>query len=122
MGTTFCTAIDGEGNAFVFGGAHWSGNYGAWGAANQIACTSATFCVAAEGGPSIWDGQHWTQPGDADSQGQLNAVACATTAFCVAADSDGDVLTWDGSVFSAPLPIAPISPLWLARNTLLRAH
>jgi hypothetical protein len=105
-GPTFCMTIDGEGNAFEFDGTGWSGNLGAWGAANQVSCVSPSFCVAAEGGPSVWDGSTWTQPNQADPQGQLNAVSCATTTFCVLVDSAGDVLTWNGQVFSAPTPIA----------------
>jgi hypothetical protein len=109
-GTTFCAAIDGEGNAYLFNGIRWSGNLGAWGAANSISCASAQFCVAAEGGPSIWNGRTWSQPNDTDSQGQLNSVSCASPVFCDIVDSDGDVLTWNGSVFSAPLPIATELP------------
>ena len=105
-GASFCVVIDGEGNSFAYDGQGWSGNLGAWGAANQISCTSASFCVAAEGGPSVWDGDTWTRPGEADDQGQLNAVSCATPAFCALVDSNGDVLSWNGSGFSAPQRIA----------------
>ena len=70
VGRTFCTAIDGEGNAFDYDGQSWSGNVGAWGAANQISCVTASFCVAAEGGPSVFNGRAWTQPNDVDPSGQ----------------------------------------------------
>ncbi len=110
-GPTFCVTIDGEGNSFAYDGNGWSGNLGAWGAANQISCVSPSFCVAAEGGPSIFDGSTWTQPGDIDSQGQLNSVSCATTTFCVMVDSNGAVLTWNGSSFTPPATIASEPPL-----------
>jgi hypothetical protein len=110
-GPTFCVTIDGEGNSFAFNGSSWSANIGAWGAANQISCVSPSFCVAAEGGPSVFDGHTWTQPGDVDSTGQLNSVSCATTAFCIIVDSNGAVLTWNGSTFSAPASIATEPPL-----------
>ena len=110
-GPTFCITIDGEGNSFAYDGSGWSGNLGAWGAANQISCVSPSFCVAAEGGPSVFNGSTWTQPGDIDSQGQLNSVSCATTTFCVIVDSNGDVLTWNGASFSAPVSIATEPPL-----------
>jgi len=110
-GPTFCIIIDGEGNSFAYDGNGWSGNLGAWGAANQISCVSPSFCIAAEGGPSVFDGRTWTQPGDIDSQGQLNSVSCASTTFCVIVDSDGDVLTWNGVSFSAPVSIATEPPL-----------
>ena len=103
--------IDGEGNAFAFNGQGWSGNLGAWGAANQISCVSPTFCVAAEGGPSVWNGHTWTQPDNADAQGQLNSVSCASTSFCVLVDSSGSVLTWNGLGFSAPASIASEPPV-----------
>ncbi len=72
---------------------------------------SPSFCVAAEGGPSVWDGHTWTQPNDADTQGQLNSVSCASASFCVLVDSSGDVLTWNGLAFSAPASIATEPPL-----------
>jgi hypothetical protein len=111
VGTTFCMTIDGEGNSFEYNGSGWSGNLGAWGAANQISCVSPQFCVAAEGGPSVWDGRTWTQPNDADAEGQLNSVSCASATFCIAVDSDGNALTWNGTSFSAPVPLATEPPL-----------
>ena len=57
-GPRSASPIDGEGNSFAYDGRGWSGNLGAWGAANQISCVSPSFCVAAEGGPSVWNGQH----------------------------------------------------------------
>jgi hypothetical protein len=110
-GPTFCITIDGEGNSFAYDGTTWSGNIGAWGAANQISCVSPSFCVAAEGGPSVFDGHTWTQPGDIDTQGQLNSVSGASTTFCVMVDSNGAVLTWNGSAFSAPASIATEPPV-----------
>lgn len=110
-GPTFCITIDGEGNSFAYNGSRWSGNIGAWGAANQISCVSPSFCVAAEGGPSVFNGSTWTQPSDIDTQGQLNSVSCASTAFCVMVDSNGAVLTWNGTTFSAPARIATEPPL-----------
>ena len=110
-GPTFCVTIDGEGNSFAFDGAGWSGNLGAWGAANQISCVSPTFCVAAEGGPTAFNGHSWTQPNDADTQGQLNAVSCASTTYCALVDSSGSVLTWNGLGFTTPTPIATEPPL-----------
>ena len=80
------------------------------GAANQISCVSPAFCIAAEGGPSVWNGHTWTQPNNLDSQGQLNAVSCATTTFCVLVDSSGSVLTWNGLGFTAPRRRSPPSP------------
>jgi hypothetical protein len=111
VGASFCITIDGEGNSVAFNGTRWSGNLGAWGAANQISCVSPQFCVAAEGGPSVWDGQTWTQPNDDDAQGQLNSVSCASATFCIAVDSDGNALTWNGTAFSAPAPVATEPPL-----------
>ena len=67
--------------------------------------------MAAEGGPSVWDGHTWTQPNDADTQGQLNSVSCATTSFCVLVDSSGGALTWNGQAFSAPSSLASEPPL-----------
>jgi len=110
-GPTFCVTIDGEGNSFAFDGAGWSGNLGAWGAANQIACVSRALCVAAEGGPTAFNGHSWTQPNDADAQGQRVAVSCASTPYCALVDSSGSVLTWNGLGFTTPTPIATEPPL-----------
>jgi hypothetical protein len=111
IGPTFCVTIDGEGNSFAYRGSGWSGNIGAWGAANQISCVSSSFCVAAEGGPSVFNGSSWTQPSDIDTQGQLNSVSCASTAFCIMVDSNGAILTWNGTAFSGPTSIATEPPL-----------
>jgi hypothetical protein len=67
--------------------------------------------VAAEGGPSVFNGSTWTQPGNIDNQGQLNSVSCASTTFCVMVDSNGAVLTWNGTSFSGPVSIATEPPL-----------
>jgi hypothetical protein len=72
---------------------------------------SPTFCVAAEGGPSVWNGHIWTQPTNTDAQGQLNSVSCASTTFCVLVDSNGAVLTWNGLGFTPPHTIATEPPL-----------
>jgi hypothetical protein len=111
VGTTFCISIDGEGNSFIFNGAHWSGNVGAYGAANQISCVSPQFCAAVEGGPTVWNGHAWSEPSAVDGSAQLNAVSCASATFCMAVDSGGGTLTWNGTAFSAPAPMATEPPL-----------
>ena len=59
---TFCITIDGEGNSFAYDGSGWSGNLGAWGAANQISCTSPVLLRGAEGGPSVCNGDRGPSP------------------------------------------------------------
>ena len=67
--------------------------------------------MAAEGGPSVWNGGSWTQPTNPDNSGQLNSVSCASTTFCVLVDSSGAVMTWNGQAFSAPTPMATEPPV-----------
>ena len=110
-GPTFCVTIDGEGNSFAYDGNGWSGNIGAWGAANQISCVLPVVLRRRRRRPFVFNGSTWTQPGDIDTQGQLNSVSCASTTFCVIVDSNGAVLTWNGSSFTPPATIATEPPL-----------
>ncbi len=104
--TSYCAAVDSEGNAFAFDG-QWQGTSGAWGSASSIACVSSTFCMAASGGIAQWDGEQWTQPSPFGVTSSFTGVSCAATTFCVAVDQTGEALQWNGQTWSAPAPIEP---------------
>ncbi|HLI74375.1 MAG TPA: hypothetical protein VKU86_10895 [Acidimicrobiales bacterium] len=100
---TFCTMVDGEGDAFRYNGSRWSGTSGAWGGPTGSSCPDPNFCVATEGGgTAMWNGSSWAQPGDQDTQGALESVSCTSASFCLTGDSSGDVLAWNGNTWTAP--------------------
>jgi hypothetical protein len=73
----------------------------------KVSCVSAQFCEAVGAGSTgaltlMWNGTSWaiqTRPGASDVDPQV--VSCASSSFCMAADAEGNVDTWDGSVWSA---------------------
>ena len=72
-----------------------------------MSCPAVGTCVAVRGGDvSVQTaGGGWSTPRQIDPAGQLDAVSCPTTAFCMAADAYGDVMTWPGSTWSAPVKV-----------------
>src|ERR1700723_2122912 len=53
----------------------------------------------------------WSAPQNVDGSNVLVSVSCASPSFCVAGDNAGDVLTYDGSSWSAPDQISEGGPL-----------
>ncbi|HTZ07985.1 MAG TPA: hypothetical protein VMB72_02870, partial [Acidimicrobiales bacterium] len=83
-----------------------------------LSCPSATFCAAvtAGGRAMTWNGSAWSAPvvltpGDSIALQELlylpavTGVSCASPTFCMAVASNGDAYRYDGSAWSAPLPI-----------------
>jgi hypothetical protein len=48
---------------------------------------------------------------DIDGKTTITTVSCPTPTFCAAGDNNGDVITFNGSTWSAPLPVFPPADL-----------
>lgn len=106
VGTTFCAAVDGEGDAFEYNGSGWSRGAGDWGGVSGISCVSASFCVSSSGGISVFDGSTWTQPDQHGATSNFTGVSCPTTSYCLAVDSLGQALQFTGT-WSTPVSLEP---------------
>jgi hypothetical protein len=60
----------------------------------------------------------WSAPDPIDPAGSLKAVSCPSASFCMAADAAGNVLTYDGSSWTASFPgQGGLSSLWCTSST-----
>jgi hypothetical protein len=77
--SSFCAAIDGNGNAFIYDGTSWSSaqyvNPSNW--IDSVSCPSSSFCVAAfpDGNAVTFDGTSWSGAQTIDQDG-LSSVSC----------------------------------------------
>lgn len=117
-GATFCMAVDvgsaQGGDIYTYNGSSWT-DLGAFGyELTSVSCTSRTFCMvlaALDGSvyAMTWNGSAMSWPpalvdsGAAVSpQPGVGFVSCASRSFCAAADAGGNVLTFNGTAWSAP--------------------
>ncbi len=70
----------------------------------SVSCPTTTWCLAAddEGNTVQFNGSSWTTPAHVGAEW----VSCPTTSFCAAANGQ-DVQTFDGTTWSAQLPVGP---------------
>jgi hypothetical protein len=60
----------------------------------------------ARGAAVRWNGKKWSHLNNIDAEGDyLTHVSCTSAKFCAAVDTVGNVLTWNGVVWSAPVPV-----------------
>lgn len=114
--SSFCAAVDRNGNAYTYDGQAWSSarsidpptyvSGGGWAGLGAVSCASPTFCVAVDslGKATTYDGVSWSTPAMVDSVG-LGSVSCASASFCVAAGSN-TVAIYDGSAWRQPESIS----------------
>ena len=101
---TFCTAIDGWGQAFTYNGSLWSGPAGPEnsGDLQAISCTASHFCAVVDlsGNVLTFDGATWAGPTYIDPQVQASygftGVSCPTAAFCAAVDWERNAIAGSG--------------------------
>lgn len=106
---TLCVAVDTAGNSYDYTGSAWgpavSFDVSRLGT-TDVDCASPTLCVAvdADGYAVVRSAGTWGSPIPADPNGggQLTAISCPLTTFCAASDHAGDVLTFDGTVWTPP--------------------
>ncbi len=101
--TSFCMAVDWNGNALTWKGGEWSkpDQIDPEGYLASVSCPSARACVAVDwnGNALTWNGVRWSKPSVIDKD-SLTAISCPTTRFCMAVDWDGNALTWNGDRWS----------------------
>jgi hypothetical protein len=126
ISASFCMAVtehvvEGHERGYALG--YRGGN---WGAPSEIdgetslrwvSCASESFCVAVGGhDAAIYSDGSWGPPSSIDAEGNLQGVSCPSPSFCAATvehyspgSATGEVLTYNGSVWSAPseIPSAP---------------
>lgn len=107
--TNFCVATD-EDNAFVYDGS--------WGGAVQLIPTAdeqtdyllalscapgSSFCIATDdsGNAYLYSGS-WSGASTVETGVAIVSVSCLSTTSCMAGNSEGDVLTYDGTSWSLP--------------------
>jgi hypothetical protein len=119
--STFCAAVDGNGNAMVMSRSTWSDPISIdsnGGGLTSISCASSTFCVAVDqdGNAITFTGSstNWATATASNNQGGLESVSCPTRSFCMAVGNDEVVLfngsTWtDGQAVSTGNSLAQVS-------------
>jgi IPT/TIG domain len=118
QGSSFCLAVDNEGNYFVTPDAETEvlpegvATDSAPTEILAVSCATSAFCVTADplGNAVTYSGDKWASPESADDNA-LNSVSCPTATFCAAVDDAGEVVMFDGSSWSAPDNIAGINML-----------
>ena len=102
VSSTFCMAVDGNGDAMKFNGSTWSSpvDIDARRLLTAISCYSTTWCMAADatGRIVIYNGS-WGSPGLLDSGKEIMALSCHF-AFCMGVDSDGRALHLSGATWT----------------------
>jgi hypothetical protein len=101
---TFCTAIDGWGQAFTYNGNTWSGPVGLEnsGDLQAISCTTSRFCAVVDlsGNALTFDGSAWSGPTYVDPEVHtgygFTGVSCPTAAACMAVDWEGNAISGSG--------------------------
>jgi hypothetical protein len=118
VSSSFCAAVDPEGNAFIYSGT-WSpatdidstivGGNTEINSMQSVSCASSTFCVAGDSKANvmIYNGSSWSQPASIDPSTGAGffSVSCPTTTFCMAVDGASNAISYNGTAWSAPAPV-----------------
>lgn len=123
--TSFCMGIDPFGHVVIDDGGSWTAPArvipesmvtAAFPRSARVACASADFCVATlshqnsyAGLPDdsyavVWDGSTWSAPTRMDDKA-ITSLACPTATTCFAADRAGQLVGFDGTAWSTPVPM-----------------
>ncbi len=102
--SSFCAAVDGNGNALNWNGVAWSrpSAIDPSAALTAVSCTGQGFCAAVDdhGSAFMWNGRTWSGPIELGPPGTyLTALSCSSPSFCIAADTYGDGFKWSGAAW-----------------------
>jgi hypothetical protein len=123
VSSSFCVAVDAEGNAFTYSSGTWSAATNIDSAIvngntsqdnlQSISCASTTFCVAgdAKNNVMVYNGSTWSAPQSVDPQNGASffSVSCPTTSFCLAVDGNSNFTAYNGTTWSSAQPVDPNS-------------
>jgi hypothetical protein len=106
VSTTFCAAVDQEGNALIYNGTSWTlpatiDNPSVVAQLDSVSCVSSSYCVAVDqrGGALTYNGTVWTRLA-IDGTTELPSVSCASTTFCAAVDTAGKAFVFSSGAWS----------------------
>ena len=98
--TTFCEAVDANGNGLKFSGTTWSAASSIDGAKviDSVSCPTSSFCMAvdANGNAMKYTGS-WAAASSIDGTNSINSVSCVSSTFCMAVDANGNAMKYTGS-------------------------
>ncbi len=119
VSSSFCAVADGYGNILTYNGAGWTqplNFFANGGGYESVSCASSVYCVASDwysGEVFTWDGTNWAQTATVPtSYGGVSSISCPSTSFCNAVETSGNVVTYNGSSWSAPDSIDPGNALY----------
>ena len=104
--TSFCMAMNGDGEALTYNGSTWSAPAPTGADLTSVSCSSASFCVAVGGSgeAAVYNGSTWTAPTEIGSQ--VSSISCTSESFCMAVGAGNGgaahALTYNGSKWSTP--------------------
>ena len=110
--TSFCVAVDNDGNAVTYNGSSWGAPTGIDSdvSLTSVSCPSTSFCLALarDGNVVTYNGSSWSASASTSyvGEGGLSSVSCASASFCVAVGASGLAETYNGSSWSAPTSLA----------------
>ena len=90
VSSSFCVAVDNNGDSFVYNGISWSGGViDLGGSLSSVSCVSSSFCVAVDWGGDalIYNGTSWSSS-VIDAGGAVSSVSCVSRSFCIAVDQN----------------------------------
>ncbi len=98
--SSFCVAVDSEGNVIYFSSGVWSTPSNIDPASLvSVSCVSTTFCIAvdASGDALTFNGSTWSSPFSVLKDTGFTSISCVTSSFCEAVDVIGEAVEWNGS-------------------------
>lgn len=120
--TSFCIAVDADGNAYRYNGTQWSSakhidktGY----ELTTISCPNSSFCMAVDeaGGALSYNGSTWSRISLVDGNNSITSISCPTGGFCIAVDNVGNVLQYNaGTVLYPHNPEEYAKTLWFERS------
>ena len=101
--TTWCVAVDGDGNELSWNGRGWARprRIDRLGPLAAVSCVSRAFCVAVGSAVVMRTNGRWRAPRSDGPRGFAD-VSCVSARFCVAVDTGGRAVRWNGHQWSAP--------------------
>ena len=125
---TACVASDNQQYTATYNGTTWTARTDRDATVTYLSCPTGTKCVGLGGSFSggdaaagVFDGQAWGAftPVDTTEGRRALGLSCPSLTFCVGLETDGFVVTYDGSAWSSPLLVDPVNtPTGLACRSL----